>query len=244
MSGRLSIVIPVYNEELRLKKNVVATIGYLERRHYDYEVVIVNDGSTDATNEIIGELMRLFKTIRLIDYAPNRGKGYAVKLGMLEGKGEYIFFIDADGSTPIETLEELLPYLQKGKADIVIGSRNMQESKREVTQPYYRRLLGKVGTYLIRRLVLPDVEDSQCGFKGFTNKAAHDIFSLTTIRRWGFDFEVLVLGQERGYQIKEVPVRWLDSTGSRLRPIRGAISTFIELLQVKRNILSGKYLKD
>jgi dolichyl-phosphate beta-glucosyltransferase len=244
MHMKLSVVIPAYNEAARLKKNVVAIIGYLERYHPSYEVIIVNDGSTDRTNHVINTIQSNFPHVRSIECITNKGKGFAVKKGILKAVGSNIFFLDADGSTPIDALEDLLPQLESGKADVVIGSRNMTESSREVTQPMYRQLIGKGGTLLIRALLLPDIHDSQCGFKGFTKKAAHDIFSRTTIKRWGFDFEVLVLARHLGYSVIELPVRWLDVKGSRLRPARGAMFTLVELLRVKYNITFGRYKKN
>lgn len=239
----VSIIIPVYNEAKRIEKTVEQVFEYMRLQECRYEILIVDDGSSDDTSTIIKRLQKKYDAVRSVAYHENKGKGYAVRQGMMAAAGEYIFFMDADGSTPVETIDTMLPLLQKGSTDIVVGSRNMHGSKREVTQPLYRRLLGKIGTLLIRLLLLPGITDSQCGFKGFARKAAKDIFSSATVDRWGFDFEILAIGRLRGYRIQEVPVNWLDSAGSRMRPIRGALSTLYELLLVKYGMVRGIYAK-
>lgn len=238
---KLSIIIPVYNEETRLAKNTHKVLAYLDERVQNYELVIVNDGSTDTTDTVIDILESESSHVRSIQYAKNKGKGYAVRKGVMESNGESIFFIDADGSTPIESLEDLLPYLEQGTADVVIGSRNLKESNREAPQPLWRQVLGKIGNVMIRKILSLKVKDTQCGFKGFTKEAAKALFSKATINRWGFDFEILVIANTLRLKIVEVPVRWMDSEGSRFNLIGGSVTTLLELARVKFNSVMGKY---
>lgn len=236
----LSIIIPSYNEEKRLRKTIEKTSEFLYKRYPRHEIIIVDDGSKDNTRKVAHTLLKRYRHITVLSHDKNHGKGYAVQQGMLRGLGDVLFFMDADSSTSIEEIEKCIPYLEKG-FDIVIGSRNMRGSDIEIKQPLYRRLLGRYANYLIRLILLPGIKDSQCGFKGFTKKAAKTLFSLQRAEGWGFDFEILALARKLHFRVKEVPVRWLDSHGSRVRPIRGALRTLGELIKVKYRIIFKKY---
>lgn len=238
---KLSVVIPVYNEAHRLHHNILDKTAFLNTQEFEYEIIIVDDGSTDGTKSILETEANNNSKIRVLSYIPNKGKGFAVRRGVLAAKGEYIFFIDADGSTPIMYLHSMLSILESGNANVVIGSRNLKESNREVPQPIWRQALGRIGNILIRNFLSLKVKDTQCGFKGFTKKAAREIFRKATINRWGFDFEVLVIANVLKLKVVEVPVRWMDSEGSRFQMIGGSVTTLLELLQVKLQNTIGKY---
>lgn len=236
----LSVVIPSYNEEKRLSHTVKRVVSLLEQIKKSYEIIIVDDGSRDSTRTIAEQLSQSFLRVHVMSYEKNRGKGYAVKTGMLAAHSDFIFYMDADGSTSVRELLKFLPLFGRG-ADIVIGSRYMPQSSVEVEQPIYRRLLGRFANALIQLLILPGIHDSQCGFKGFTRSAAHTVFSKQTIDRWGFDFEILTIARAHRFIIQEVPVRWLDSHGSRVRPLRAALKTLAELMKVTYKLYLGKY---
>lgn len=238
---KLSVIIPVYNEAHRLHKNILEKTAFLNTLDFEYELIMVDDGSNDGTLTILEKEAKKNSKIKILTYSPNRGKGYAVRKGMRKSRGEYIFFIDADGSTPIEYLHSMLSKLELGEADVVIGSRNLKESNRQVPQPFWRQVLGKIGNILIRKFLSLKVKDTQCGFKGFTREASQKLFSKATINRWGFDFEILVMANTLKLKVVEVPVRWMDSEGSRFQMVGGSITTLLELLQVKLQSLFGKY---
>lgn len=236
----LSIIIPTYNEAGKIVKNLNSIRDYLSRQNYDWEVIVVNDGSTNNTAELVSEFIEKNKGFRLIDNKENRGKGYVVRQGMLEAKGNFRLFADADGSTSIDHLDKFLPYIGQGY-DIVIGSIEVEGAKIFEHAQWYRRWLGRVSKYLIRFMTgLWDIHDTQRGFKLFTAKAAEDIFSKVKIDRFGFDFEVLALAVKKGYKIKELPVVWLNPSGSTVS-IKSYFATFKELVKVRLNLWSGKY---
>lgn len=233
----LSIVIPAYNEEKRLPKTLKSIFEFLKRQDYSSEVIVVDDGSSDATaSEVKNEKLKV-KNLRLLTHPKNLGKGAAVRTGVLTARGEFILFTDADGSTPIGEVNKLLPH----PLDIAIGSRYLPQSHIKIRQPWYRRFLGLWANKLIQLTLLPGISDTQCGFKLFRANAAKEIFASSTINRWGFDMEILFLAQKRGYRIKEVPIIWVNSPQTRLRPVRSALSTLGELIQIKWNQWQGKY---
>lgn len=236
----ISIIIPAFNEEKRLERTIKRAVSYLNENFSNYELIVVNDGSEDSTAKVAKDLSRSFSRIQVINYEKNHGKGFAVKNGMLAAKGNYVFFMDADNSTPIEEMSGFIRKLDKG-VDVVIGSRHISGSDIKVEQPLYRRFLGRFANQLIQLFILPGIYDSQCGFKGFTKKAVLALFDKQTINGWGFDFEILALAKEFNFSIAEVPVRWLDSRGSRVRPIRGALKTLAELIKVKYRLVCNKY---
>ncbi|MDD5769717.1 MAG: glycosyltransferase [Candidatus Gracilibacteria bacterium] len=181
------------------------------------------------------------ENIKVVKNLKNMGKGFSIKNGILESNGEYILFIDADNSTPIDNFGKLEKYIEK--YDVVIGSRHLEDSEIMIKQPWYRRIVGKLGNKLINLILIKGIKDTQCGFKLFKHNCANDIFESQKIKRWGFDMEILFISKIRGYSIKEVPVSWLNSDGSRLHPIKDSIKTLIELLYIKLNYWFDGYNK-
>lgn len=249
----LSVIIPAYNEEERLPATLEKVRAYLMKQDYDFEVLIVDDGSTDKTEETVRKYICNWPDFKVISYKPNRGKGYAVKKGMLEAKGDWRLLMDADGSTAIEEVEKLLPYInQKSNIkdqnenlniknyNIIIGSRYLNKDSIKVKQPLGRRIMSRAGNILVRNVLGVKSVDTQCGFKLFSGEATEKIFPLQTIDRWGFDMEILAIAIRKGYKIKEVAVDWYDAEGSQVK--KGtAVKTLKELWQIKRNIIRGKY---
>ena len=242
---KLSVVIPAYNEEKRISKTLEEINFYLRNQDYSYEIVVVNDGSTDKTSEIVINIARETKNIRFINNKVNRGKGAAVKQGMLESKGEYRLFTDADNSTSIDHIEKVWPFFDKGY-DIVIGSRDAKDAlgaKQAIKQPFFRRFLGDFGNIIIQIIVVPNIWDTQCGFKCFTASSANKIFSRLRINRWGFDIEALFIGRILGYKkIGIIPVYWINDPNSKVN-LKGYLQVFKEIFQIRWYHLKGFYKK-
>jgi len=234
---RLSLVIPAYNEKKRIGGSLRRVAAYLGRQSYEFEVIVVDDGSTDGTASIVTASL---PTARLISYTPNRGKGHAVKTGMLQAQGAYRMFYDADGSTPIEELEKLWPRFDDG-ADVVIGSRSLPESDVRVRQHWVREYMGRTFNVFVKLLVLRGFVDTQCGFKGFTAKSAEILFSRQTRNGFSFDAELLYIAKKHGQRIDEIPVRWLNSPASSVKTITDSLRMLRDLLVIRLNDLTGKY---
>ncbi len=238
----LSVIIPAYNEEKRLPETLMKVRDYLSAQNYVWEVLIVNDGSKDKTADVASDLIKDWQGFRLIDNKENKGKGGVVKQGMLEAKGEWRLFMDADNSTDISEIDKLWPFAHNpsGFYDIIVGSRYLKSDSIKIKQPFLRRIVSRVGNWLIRILLGIDMKDTQCGFKLFSAKAAGGIFPKQTIMRWGFDMEILAIAIKKGYKIKEVAVDWYDSEGSQVRK-SAALKTLKELFIIKGNLIKGKY---
>ncbi|MEK7659463.1 MAG: dolichyl-phosphate beta-glucosyltransferase [Patescibacteria group bacterium] len=228
----LSVIIPTYNEAHKIINNLTSIRDYLSQQPYDWEVIIVNDGSTNNTAELVDNFIKQNHGFRLIDNKKNHGKGYVVKQGMLVAKGGFRLFTDADGSTTIDHLEKFWPHT-KERYDIIIGSIEIEGAKIFEYAQWYRRWLGRLSKYLIRFLTgLWEIHDTQRGFKLFTAKAAEDVFSKIKIDRFGFDFEVLALAKKKGYKIKEVAVVWNNPSKTTVN-LKSYIETFKELIRVR-----------
>lgn len=228
----LSVVVPAYNEEQRLPRTLARLHEYYEAQAYAYDVIVVSDGSKDRTCEVVAEFGETHAKFRLIEYSPNHGKGYAVRTGMLAAQGDLILFCDADLATPQEETEKLLPHMAQG-ADIAIGSRPLRESSLEKHQPLYREMFGRMSNKLIQLLAVRGIQDTQCGFKMFTKKAAHDIFGRCKLDEFGFDFECLMVARDLGYRIDEVPIRWLDQEGSKVVLMRDGPRALRDLIKIR-----------
>ncbi len=237
---RLSVVIPMYNESHRLRRSLPGLVSYFQKQHYSYEIVVVDDGSTDDTAALARELLAPIKHFRVIRKNPNRGKGHAVKTGMLAARGRYVLFCDADLSTPPSEIEKFWPWLEQGY-DVVIGSRKMPGANIVRHQPFWRENLGKVFTWLTDLIATRNISDVTCGFKCFTHQAAQQLFSRSVINDWSFDAEVLFIAQRHGLKIKEVPVTWRDEPGTRVRVVRDAVRALTGLLRIRLNAMRGLY---
>ncbi len=231
----LSVVIPAYNEEHRISSTVGQVIEYLTLQEISSEVILVNDGSQDRTGDIMEQLVENYQSIHAIHLPENRGKGNAVRCGVLAAKGAYILFSDADLSTPVKEVSPLLSCLEDGY-DIAIASRTLADSLVAVPQPWSRQVMGKVFRVL-SKCVIQGISDTQCGFKAFRRECAYDIFSHLHIERWCFDIEVLCMAQRRGYRIREVPVRWMDSKGSKIKKLRDSLGMLCDLLRIRYHLL-------
>ena len=234
----LSIVIPAYNEERRLPTSLEKIVAFVTRQLFDVEVVVVDDGSEDATAALVEEFQTRHPFITLIRN-PHRGKGYAVKTGMLAGRGEYLFLCDADLSMPIEQVMRFLPPCREDY-DVAIGSREIGGARR-YGEPGYRHLMGRVFNLIVRLFAVRGFQDTQCGFKSFRRTAARDIFSRQTMDGFGFDVEVLFIAQQRGYRIIEVPIDWFHVANSRIHPLRDTFKMFRDVVQVRWNDWRGLY---
>ena len=213
----LSVIIPVYNEAKRLPLTLIDIDRHLSEQEYSYEILVVNDGSKDATAEIVERFKPLIENLKLINNPENRGKGAAVRDGMQAAKGNWRLFMDADNSTSIIEFNKMIPYLDEGY-EVVIGSRAVKGSKSNPASSLIRRLAGKSGNLIVQLLVLRGLWDTQCGFKCYSEEAARRIFSLTRVNGWAFDVEALALAKKLGYQIKEMPIHWVGDSRSHVRP--------------------------
>ena len=238
----LSIIVPAYNEEKTLEKTIKEFCDYLNRQNYDYEIIIVNDGSRDRTLELAQKIKTQFKNIVVINNPINQGKGAAIRQGLLTARGQYRIFIDADNATSIDHLEKVWPHFENG-CEIVIGSRNKKDALgacQAVPQAIWKRLLGMAGNAIIQLLAVPGIWDTQCGFKAFTEKSVTSIIPQTKINRWALDIEILTLARLLNYKIAKIPVHWINSPNSRVG-IKGYFLTLKETFQIKYNLLAGKY---
>ncbi len=234
----LSLVVPAYNEERRLPATLARMSDYLSSRGDPYEVVVVVNGSTDRTADVAKAAARHDPNVRVIQ-TPQRGKGLAVRLGVLDAQGGRIVFCDADLSTPIDEVIGLADRLDD-EYQVVIASREGLGARR-IGEPYARHLMGRVFNALVRALAVPGIQDTQCGFKAFTREAARDIFPRQTIDGFGFDVELLYIARQRGYRIREVPVTWVYAASSRVDPLRDTVRMFADVLRVRLNDLRGRY---
>jgi dolichyl-phosphate beta-glucosyltransferase len=227
----LSVIIPAYNEAKRLPLTLIDVDKHLSEQEYSYEIIVVNDGSKDATAEIVRRFQPLVENLKLVDIEQNQGKGAAVRRGMLAAKGNWRVFMDADNSTSIVEFNKMNPYFDDGY-EIVIGSRSVRGSKMNPPQNIIKRLAGKLGNLFIQVLLLRGIWDTQCGFKCFSEEAAKRIFPLTKINRWGSDVETLALAKKLGYQIKEMPVYWVNDRRSHVG-LSSYFQVLVETVKVK-----------
>jgi dolichyl-phosphate beta-glucosyltransferase len=240
----LSVVIPAFNEAERIGPTLRRTVAWLDAQELSAEILVVDDGSADATVEVVRALAAELATRRVdvgvVESHPNRGKGHVVKAGMLTARGRFRLFMDADDSTPIEELPTLLDRVALG-ADIAIGSRRAPGATMARRPPWYRRAWSRLANRVVQAGLLGGIHDTQCGFKLFTAEAAERIFARVITPGWGFDLEVLALARRMGYRIDEVPVRWTDDRRTRIRPIRDAIRITREFLRIRRAFRRGEY---
>jgi glycosyltransferase involved in cell wall biosynthesis len=241
LNPRFSLIIPAFNEEARLPSTIRQVARYLQSQPYSWEILVVDNASTDATAQVVERLQREVPNLYLL-HEPVRGKGAAVRTGMLAAQGEFRFICDADLSMPIEELEKFLPPTLED-FDIAIASREVPGAVR-INEPAYRHWIGRVFNAFVRLIALPGLQDTQCGFKCFRAAAAEDLFPRQTIHGWTFDVEILFLARQRGYRIVEVPIRWVHIPGSRVRILHDSVAMFLDLLRIRRNWLRGRYGHD
>lgn len=234
----LSIIFPAHNEERRLPHTLEQTFAYLRTQPYQAEVIVVENGSTDRTLEIAQEAALEMPNLQVI-HEEQRGKGRAVQRGMLAARGDFRFFCDVDLSMPIDQIERFLPPLLNG-ADIAIASREGPGAVR-YDEPEYRHLVGRAFNTLVRVMALPGLQDTQCGFKCFTARAAIDLFTCQTLMGWSFDVEILYVARRRGYRIVEIPIPWYFNPDSKVRVMHDSLHMGLDILTIHQQAGRGCY---
>ncbi len=235
----LSIVIPAFNEAARIGNSIHEIRSFIESSPLSIEVIVVDDGSVDATAEIVRRLAN--RSLRLLRNDENHGKGYSVRQGVLNARGTYVLFTDADLSAPIGELSKLLDVAVRDGVDVVIGSRAADRTTIEKRQTRFRELGGIGFNKAVRLLLGLNISDTQCGFKLFHRERTRAVFEKQTTFGFGFDPEILFLAHRRGLRIREVPVRWSHSEGSKLNPVRDGLRMFGDLARIRWNDLIGRY---
>jgi dolichyl-phosphate beta-glucosyltransferase len=236
----LSIIIPAFNEETRIGKSLETILSFLKSQSYSFEVIVVDDGSCDGTRVLIHDRYRNEPCVRLHVKPIRRGKGAAVQDGMLQARGRFVFFSDADLSVPIETIPLFLAHLQNG-CGIAIASRRRGGATVERHQPAIREFMGGVFTRLSNRILALQHSDLTCGFKGFRREIAKELFSRQLLGNWSFDSEILYLAKIKGYRVLEIPVTWRNDAATKVRLSRDVLSSLLGLLSIRVNHYFGRY---
>ena len=242
MSGIfLSVVIPAFNEEKRLPRTLESIDRYLGKQDYNYEIIVVSDGSTDKTCDVVRGFSPKIKNLKLIDNKTNKGKGYVVRQGLLAAAGKYRLFTDADNSTSIDQIEKAWPEF-KGGYDIVVGSRDIKGAVLSPPQPWIRNVFLGEGFKLFRKIIIGlwGIEDTQCGFKVFSEEVVQNVLPRCLIDRFAFDPEILVIASKMGYKIKEIPVVWKNNLESKVK-FKSIIKMAIDLIKIRLNLVMGRY---
>jgi len=235
-----SFVVPAYNESERLTVSLPKISDFIRQQRLHAEIIVVNDGSSDDTADVVRRYMLRDPDVRLVENPGNRGKGYSVRNGMLHARGDLVMFTDADLSSPIYEAEKLFAALRQG-ADVAIGSRWLRAELQTERQPWYRQLYGRLFNLALRITLGLKYRDTQCGFKAFTKPAAQTVFTRQRIERWGFDPELLFLANKFKLHTAEVPVEWAHDHRSKISPLRDGIKMGLEMLAVRWNDLKGLY---
>ena len=237
----LSIIIPAHNEERRLPRTLEQVFAFLKQQSYAAEVLVVENGSSDRTFEIAQSFAGKQANLRVVRSAQS-GKGLAVRLGMLQAEGEYRFMCDADLSMPIEEVNRFLPPALRD-FDIAVGSREVQGARR-FNEPIHRHLGGRLINLIIRFLILPPLQDTQCGFKCFRAQIAEDLFRRQTLDGWSFDIELLFVAYRRGYRVDEIPIDWYYRSESKVSAVRDALRMIQDIFRIRANARAGAYDAD
>lgn len=235
----LSLIIPAYNEGKIIQETLNRVFKFLSKKHFSWEVIVIDDGSADNTADLITDFADKNKRIRLVKLKKNRGKGAALRAGVEKAKGEYVIYSDADLSVPLRYLDELIKELKEN--DVVIGSRRVKGAKILAHQSWMRENMGRFYTFLSRVVTGVCVSDFTCGFKGFRGKTVKDIFKRALLGRWAYDSEILFLAKKLGYKIREVPVEWRNREDTRVVLGNAIITSFVDLFRIRINDLLGKY---
>ena len=238
MEPFLSIIVPAHNEQERLPASLPKIHAFLTSQPYTWELVVVDSGSLDGTAEVVRDFAARWSGLRLVR-VDRPGKGLAVRTGMLAARGDYRFICDADLSMPIDELPRFLPPLLPD-VDVAIASREVAGSTRH-DEPAYRHLIGRAFNFLVRRLTIPEIQDTQCGFKCFRRAVAEDLFRVHQLDGWTFDVEILYIALRRGYRITEIPIPWYYEPGSRVRVLHDSLTMFTDLFRIRRNWRRGLY---
>lgn len=242
----LSVIIPAYKEQKHIKSTIEHIYSYLTSKNIEHEIIVATDGPGDDTKNIVDSMIGSgsIPTLEHLDMPINRGKGFSVRRAMLKAKGDYKLFTDADNATSIDHIERMMPFFDQGY-DVIIGSIAVPgHTVASGSEPYWRRLFGKMGNLFIQIVAVPGIHDTQRGFKIITAKAAQDIFSRMVIDRWGFDIEMLALARKFGYKIKEVPVDWKNDPDTDSHPrISAYFQVLMETVKIRLNLMTGKYNK-
>ncbi len=233
----ISIVIPAFNEEIRSGVSLRGIVDYFSRSEEEYEVIVVDDGSIDGTSSKVREFEHILPKLEIVRYETNRGKGYALRQGVLASEGDLVLVTDADLSTPIEEIEKLARLVIHGECDIAIGSRALALSEIMKKQPFWRRGMGKIFNKIVKLLVIDDFNDTQCGFKLFTGRVAKSLFREAVIDRFAYDVEILALAKKRGYRVLDVPIKWINSPESRVNPVVDSIQMLKDLIRIWARII-------
>jgi dolichyl-phosphate beta-glucosyltransferase len=233
----LSIIIPAFNEEERLSGTLDKVAAFVGSQGFPAEVIVVDNASTDRTAEVAADFAARYSFISNLR-EDIRGKGAAVRTGMLAGKGDYLLISDADLSVPIAQVKEFLPP-RRSDYDVAIGSREIKGAVR-YNEPFHRHLMGRVFNLIVRLLVLPGLLDTQCGFKSFRRDVAHDLFAASRVNGWSFDVEVLCLAIKKGYRVIEVPVDWYYGERSKVSPVRDTWLMLKEVMDIRRSCKGGR----
>jgi dolichyl-phosphate beta-glucosyltransferase len=236
---RLSVIIPAYNEESRIYRTLKSVNEYLSKQPYEYEIIVVNDGSKDKTADIVRDAQKEIQNLRLIDNSENRGKGAAVNQGIMSARGKIRLFMDADNSTTIDHIERMFPEFDAGY-DVVVGSRRVRGAKIAVHQNIIRESLGRIFNLIVRIITDLPQKDTQAGFKAFSEKASIEIFPRQTVWRWAFDVELLVIARNLGFKIKEIPITWVNDPKTHVK-LSGMINMLIEVIKIRLNEIKGRY---
>jgi dolichyl-phosphate beta-glucosyltransferase len=239
----ISIIIAAYNEERRIKPSLLKVKEYLTKQNMDYEIIVVDDGSTDHTSDVVKEMIQNISHLKVIRYETNKGKGYALRQGVLASKGEVVLLTDADLSTPIEELSVILPLVSHNKCDIAIGSRALALSEIIKKQPWWRQGMGKIFNKIVKIFIFDDFSDTQCGFKIFSGDIARGLFKEARIDHFAYDVEILALAKKKGHRIFEAPIRWINSPESKVNPIRDSLQMIFDLIRIRLNVGSVKTKK-
>ncbi len=240
MDPTYTIVLPAYNESERLTTSLPKMLDYIRQRDLHAEIIVVNDGSTDDTADIVRRFAGAYPMVRLLENPGNRGKGYSVRSGMLHAKGDVMLFSDADLSSPITEADKLFAAIAGG-ADVAVGSRWLKRELQTERQPWYRQLYGRLFNLALRITLGLRYRDTQCGFKAFNRKAAEIVFPRQRIERWGFDPELLFLANKFTLRAVEVPVAWAHDHRSKINPLRDGVKMAGEMLKVRWNEMKGLY---
>lgn len=229
----LSIVIAAFNEEQRIGSTLVRIGEFLAGKGLEHEIIVVDDGSRDATKETVTALQSAIPNLSIIHYEVNRGKGYALRTGVLASRGDMVLVTDADLSTPIEELEKLASPILAGECEAAIGSRALALSELIRKQPWWRQGMGRVFNRIVRLLVLEGFSDTQCGFKAFAGDVARELFGEAKVNRFAYDVEILARARQKGYRVLEIPITWINSPDSRVHPIADPLQMLCDLCRIR-----------